>query len=69
MIIINGHVMVIKGFPSIRDAGCVHLEFAPDAGCVHLEFAPYLARMPKSQLRASVKMAFLVARFVWSNDV
>jgi len=51
IIIINGHVMVIKGFASIRDAGCVHLEFAPDAGCVHLEFAPYLARIRCPKVR------------------
>jgi len=53
----------------IRD---VRLEGLQDVGCAHLGFAPYHEAcahpLPKSPLRSSVKMAFLVARIGAQND-
>jgi len=49
-------VLKRREFP-IKGVACIR-----DVGCAHLGFAPYLAHpLPKSPLRASVKMVFLVA--------
>ena len=52
IIIINGHVVVIKWFASIWDVGCVYLEFAPNLAhirypkirCVYLSKWPFWLR-------------------------